>query len=145
MNTDLFIISFLLDILFIYISKCIPFPGFSSTNLLSAPLLPASMRVFPHPCTHSHLTALAFPYTGASSFQSTKGLSSHLCQISPSSATYAAGVMDPSMSTLWLVVQSLGALAAFSFAFHPHKHSKTAWCSLIGYCYSVNIIYLFAY
>ena len=29
------------------------------------------------PPTHSHLTALAFPYTGASNLHRTKGLSSH--------------------------------------------------------------------
>ena len=30
-----------------------------------------------HPLTHFHLTALAFPYTGTSSLQRTKGLPSH--------------------------------------------------------------------
>jgi hypothetical protein len=39
------------------------------------------MRVFPHVPTHSHLTALASPYTGASSLHRTKGLPSHCCQI----------------------------------------------------------------
>jgi hypothetical protein len=38
---------------------------------------PASMRVLPYPLTHSHLTALAFPYTGASNTIRPKGLSSH--------------------------------------------------------------------
>ena len=32
------------------------------------------------------------------------GLPSHWCQIEPSSATYAAGAMGPSLCTLWLVV-----------------------------------------
>ena len=41
------------------------------------PSPPASMRVFPHPPTHSHLPALAFPYTGTLSLHRTKGLSSH--------------------------------------------------------------------
>ena len=31
----------------------------------------------PIPLTHSHLTTLAFPYTGVSSLHRTKGLSSH--------------------------------------------------------------------
>ena len=34
---------------------------------IPSPILPASMRVLPYPPTHSHFTALAFPYTGASS------------------------------------------------------------------------------
>ena len=55
-------------------------------------------------CTHFHLTDLAFPYPGASSLHRTKGLPSNWCQIRPSSATYAAGGMGPSMCTLWLVV-----------------------------------------
>ena len=38
---------------------------------------PASMAVLPNLPNHSHLTALAFPYTKASSLQRTKGLSSH--------------------------------------------------------------------
>ena len=49
-----------------------------SLFLVSSPqtLIPspsASMRVLPYPPTHSHLTALAFPYTGASSLHRTKG------------------------------------------------------------------------
>ena len=39
--------------------------------------LPASVRVFPYPPTHSCLPALVFPYIGASSIHRTKGLSSH--------------------------------------------------------------------
>jgi hypothetical protein len=46
---------FLLDILCIYISNVIPFPSFPSGTLLSLLLWG---------CTPSHLTALAFPYTG---------------------------------------------------------------------------------
>ena len=38
---------------------------------------PAFMRVFPNSPTHSHLPALAFHYTGASSLHGTKGLFSH--------------------------------------------------------------------
>ena len=38
---------------------------------------PASMRVLPHPATHSCLTNLAFLYTGASSLHRTKSLSYH--------------------------------------------------------------------
>ena len=49
------------------------------------------------PTHHSCLTALAFPYAGASSLHQTKGLASHWCQIRPSSATYAAGATGLSM------------------------------------------------
>ena len=41
------------------------------------PSSPASIRMLPLPSTHFHLTALAFPYTGASSPHKTNGLSSH--------------------------------------------------------------------
>jgi hypothetical protein len=53
-----FSIFFLLDIFFIYISKFIPFPGFSSENPPSLAPPPA-----PQP-THSNFLALAFPYMG---------------------------------------------------------------------------------
>ena len=38
--------------------------------------LPASMRVLPHPPTHSCLSTLSFPYAGSSSLHRTKGLPS---------------------------------------------------------------------
>ena len=57
----------------------------------------AFMRVLPYQHTCSFLTALAFSYTGAFSLHRTKGLSSHRC---PSSATYVARAMGPSMWTL---------------------------------------------
>ena len=91
-----------------YISNVFHLPGFSSTNLLSHP--PACFYKGAHPPTHSSLTALAFPYTGASSLHRTKGLSSHWCLTRSSSATYVAGAMGPSMHTLWLIVYCLGAL-----------------------------------
>jgi hypothetical protein len=75
-RTYIFHISFLLIILFIYISNDIPLPGYSSATPLS-PLPFASMRVLLHPFTHSCLTALASPYAGASSCHRTKGLLSH--------------------------------------------------------------------
>jgi hypothetical protein len=95
---------FLLDILFIYISNIIHFPGFPFRIPLSYSLILASVRVFFYPPTHSHLTALELPYTRPSSLHRTKGLSSHWCQIKLSPATYVAGAMDFSMCTLWLVV-----------------------------------------
>lgn len=60
---------------FISISDIIPFLGFPSRNLLSPH---ASMRILSHPHnTPCHLPVLTFPYTGASSPDRTKGLSSH--------------------------------------------------------------------
>ena len=54
-------------------------PFMASPLQTSYPILcyPASMRVLPHPPTHSCLTALAFLYTGASNLHRTKGLPSH--------------------------------------------------------------------
>jgi hypothetical protein len=67
------------------------FPSFPSTS----PLPPVSVRVLPHLPTHSCLSTLAFPYAGSWRLHSTKRLPSQWCQIRPSSATYAAGAMDP--------------------------------------------------
>jgi hypothetical protein len=64
---------------------------------------------------------LAFPCTGASNLHWMKGLFSHWCPTRPSSATYAAGAMGPSMCTLWLVVSSLGALGKWIPVFFKHK------------------------
>jgi hypothetical protein len=61
------------------------------------------MRVLLHLLSLYHLTALVFPYSGASNLHRTKGLPSHWCQIGPSSLTYVSGAMDPSVCTLWLV------------------------------------------
>jgi hypothetical protein len=66
---NIFNINFLLDIVFIYISNVIPFPGFPSENLISPPCA--------HQPTHSHFLALAFPYSGALNLHRIKGLSSH--------------------------------------------------------------------
>ena len=51
--------------------KCYPLPSFPSRNPPSP--LPASVRMLPDPTTHSHLTYLALPYTGALSLHRTKG------------------------------------------------------------------------
>jgi hypothetical protein len=68
--------SFFFVNLFIYISNVIPLPGFSSAKPLSHHPSPithhsstitlAFVRVLPYPSTYSCLTAIAFPYTGAS-------------------------------------------------------------------------------
>jgi hypothetical protein len=67
---------------------------------------PTSMRVLPHSSTHP---LLAFPYTGASRFHRTKDLSSHCCLTRPSSVTYTAGDMDPSMCTHFVSGLILGS------------------------------------
>ena len=54
-----------------------PFPGSLLETPYSIPPPSASMRVLPHPPTHSCLPTLAFPYTGASSLHRTKDLPSH--------------------------------------------------------------------
>ena len=53
------------------------FPVSSPQTPIPSSLLFASMMVLLHPLTHSHLTPLAFPCTGASSLHRTKGLPSH--------------------------------------------------------------------
>jgi hypothetical protein len=57
--------------------KCYPLSWFPLRNAPSQPHPPASMRVLTHPPTNSLLTALAFPYTGASRLHRTKDLPSH--------------------------------------------------------------------
>jgi hypothetical protein len=52
-----------------------PLPVFPPHPLFP-PHMTASMRVLPHLPTHSHLSALAFPYPGSSSLHRTKGLPS---------------------------------------------------------------------
>jgi hypothetical protein len=75
------------------------FPPSWKPHIPSPP--PASMRVFLHSPTHSHLPTLNLPTLGhLSCLHRTKDLSSHWCMTRPSSATYAAGAM----CTPWLVV-----------------------------------------
>jgi hypothetical protein len=54
-----------------------PLPVFHVQNHYPIPNIPASMRVLLHAPTHSHLSTLAFPYTGALILHRTKGLPSH--------------------------------------------------------------------
>ena len=53
------------------------FPVSSLETPCPTPHPAASMRVFPHPLTHSQLPTLAFSYNAASSLHRTKGLSLH--------------------------------------------------------------------
>jgi hypothetical protein len=60
-----------MDILFIYLSN-VNFSSFLSANTISHPPPPATMRVL-----STHLTTLAFPYTGAGTLHRKMGLSFH--------------------------------------------------------------------
>jgi hypothetical protein len=73
----LFVLKFLSDIFFFYILSVIPFPGVPYGNPLSHPPPTASVRIVPHPPTHSHFSILTFPYTQALSLHRNKGMSSH--------------------------------------------------------------------
>ena len=93
---------FLLDIYFIYISNVVPFPGFLSKTPLS---------LSPFPCSSNHQHQLPGPGIPLHwSLHQTKGLYSHWWPTRISSATYVVGAMSPTMCSLWLVIQSLGAL-----------------------------------
>jgi len=59
----------------------------------------------PHLPTPSHLSTLAFPYTGTSSLHRTKGFSSHWCPIRPSSDIYEAGAMGLLLSYITFQIQ----------------------------------------
>ena len=93
---------------FLYLHFKISFPRLPSRSPLFHSISPC-LYEGTLPPTHSHFPSLAFPYTGTLNPLRPKGHSSHWCPTRPSSATYAAGAMGPSMCTLWLVVQSLGA------------------------------------
>ena len=68
-----FFFSFLLlDISLFTFQMLSPFPVSPPEPLYSIPLPPASMRVLPYPPSHSCLCTLAFPYTGALSFDRTR-------------------------------------------------------------------------
>jgi hypothetical protein len=71
------------------------------------PPIPSLLLLLLWGCAPTHPLpppALIFLYTGALSLKRTKGLFSHRCWTRPSSATYTAGAMGPSMWTPWLVV-----------------------------------------
>jgi hypothetical protein len=67
-------LSFLFDIVFIYISNIIPFPGFPSITHLSDPPSTCFYEGTPPPTIYSCLSAMAFPYTGALSLHRTKAV-----------------------------------------------------------------------
>jgi hypothetical protein len=81
----------------------VPFPGSPSMSPSISPLPLTSMMVIPYPHSNYYFTLLTSPFSGASSFHRTKGLSSLCCQTRQSSATYIAEAMDQPMYVLWLV------------------------------------------
>jgi hypothetical protein len=113
--------------------------------------LPLTLWGCSHPPTHSCLSALAFPCTGALSLHRTKGLTSQGCQIRPSSPKYPAEAMGPFLCTLWLM--SLGALGEWGSgcssygvanpfsSFSPTTSISRAWgsCFLNKWNISQNI------
>jgi hypothetical protein len=76
-----------------------PVPAPQTPHSIAHPFV--SKRVLCHPPAHSCLTSLASPSAGTSSLYRTKGHSFHWWQIRQSSATYAAGAMDPSIFGWW--------------------------------------------
>ena len=77
---------------------------FTFQKLSPSPVPPPNLLSHhPHPPNHSTF----HPRIPHRSFTD---ISSHWCLTRPSSATYVAGTMGPSMCTIWLVVYSLGAL-----------------------------------
>jgi hypothetical protein len=80
-----------------------PFQVSPSETPNPIPSSSASMRVLPYPPTHSHLPALAFPYTGAWNPHSNKNRSFHWCPTRPSSATYPAGWSHGTLHVYFLV------------------------------------------
>ena len=101
-----------------------PFPVSPMQNLYPLPFPHASKRVLPHPLTHSYLTALAFINAEASGLHRTKGIPYHWCQIRPSFATYSAGVMGPSMCTLWLILENMAIITKRYVPYFKHLKQK---------------------
>jgi len=88
--------------------KCYPFPVSHPKTPIPSPysffyevVVPPQAPLFPP------------PRPDIPSFGKTKGFSSHWCPTRPSSATYAAGAMNLSIYTLWVVVYSLGVLVGW--------------------------------
>jgi hypothetical protein len=87
-----------------------PFSVFPLQTTYPIPPYPASMRMFPHPPTHSLLTALAFLFTGALSLYRTKGLPSHWCHIRPLQLLPLTPPLGSLLSVQWLAVSICLAL-----------------------------------
>jgi hypothetical protein len=124
-SIEIFFFFFLGYFLYLHF-KCFPHPRSPLQKPYCTLPPPASMRVLPHPPTHSSLSVLAFPYTGASITLRPNHLSSHWRPTKPSSTKYEARAMGPSMCTLWLLVQSLGAMRGL-ISWHccsPHGAAK---------------------
>jgi hypothetical protein len=91
-----------LDISFICISKFSPFlapppkPSIQSPSPCFYEGVPPPTHPLPPLCPH-------IPYTGALSLHGTKDLCSHWCPTRPSSSTYTAGAMGPSLHVYSLV------------------------------------------
>ena len=101
--------SFLLDIFFIYIFNIFPFPVLALENPLFHTCSPCLYEGAFSP-THPLLFSLpVIPLHWSIEHSQAHGFLLPWCPKRPFSATHAASTMDPSMCTLCLVVQFLGA------------------------------------
>jgi len=83
---------------------------FQCNPLYPSPVHPLPLHLLLWRCSHSQPPIpISMPcyYVGEMSLHKTKGFSSYWCWTMPSSATYVAGIMSPSVCTHWLVVLSL--------------------------------------
>jgi len=94
---------FLLNIFHLHF-KCYSVSQFQAHKSPIPSSSPSSMKMFPFPNHLPSKVPLKFTLNGDSTLGRTKGFSFHWCLIRPSSATYAAGAMDLSMCSHWVVV-----------------------------------------
>ena len=102
--------SFLLVILFIYMSNVMPLLHSLSVSSISHPSPWFFWWCSHHQSIYSHLMPLGFSYAGILNLHTTKGLPSCWCHIRQSSGIYKAGAICTSMCTLYLVIWPLRAL-----------------------------------
>jgi hypothetical protein len=93
--------NFFLIIFFIYISNVIPFLVLPLPEITYATPLP--LLLWGCSLAHPHLASLEFPYTGHQAFTEQRASPPIDAPTRPSSATYVAEAMGPSMCIPWLV------------------------------------------
>jgi hypothetical protein len=91
--TKHFILIFIGYFIYLHFNCCHTFWSPLCKSLIPAPSHLSLRELLLHPLTHTCLTALGFPYTGASSLHRTKDLHSNWCQIRPSTTTSVADAM----------------------------------------------------
>jgi hypothetical protein len=103
----------LIVLFFSYISNVLHFPGLLFKNPLLHPSSPCLYEGI-HPPHPQPPTPFFPPWHFLTLGIENPQEQEPLLPLRPSSATYSAGTMGPSMCILWLVVQSLGALGGGS-------------------------------